>query len=1321
MNFFILILATITLISSFLILIEGVQSYFGLRDPSKTVSCSSLSPFPSNDLSLNSFNHHLAINCDANTTLRYDNFTNFGDDAIYNGFENSNFVEIRLIDLNISKVSEDFINALPSLKILNLSRNNIPYFFSTQVINNLGNNVDLVTRYDDNRNASNDGVKRELKILDLSYNYLKQIDVQKLIGIFPDLEVLDVSHNYLERLNGDLQQYVNENDFDATRLVPIKVLAHHNSFQSLSGSLFTNYTLRRMIISLNLSANQISYIDNKFWRQILVKDLDLSQNRLTNLHSLQKLIGLGRLVLDHNTNLELSGLYEGSSLNISNKTSLTPSLEILSLSNVTNDRSQSRRSPPALSFPKPYFSYLKFLDLSYNFLRASAFSPLTFSNLTHLTHLSLKGLKWIGWNTSTLVGSYKNNYERLLEALRGLPEAYDSSEPRWIDVSDIGFVKEVCDNSEQTDNDGKDDISVFHRYVFGNWLRGPARNGTLLVLPLTPSNPINLEAKKTSSDVPIIPVNSNTTSSLLIFYNKFRQQFRTLGTKMRHLLNVEPGNTVAGQSIFSDCPTSNSRLKKKLYPDDEIIARLLLDDYFENNQLYNYSKRRVNAREMFKKANIEEAQPNQPRVLIKITVGQEVQIECPVHQNSIEAYWREIKYVDSPLIKWSGPIQVKPPVSSPSFFDLKPPRHNWNDVLMRTQNGDKKNHEEPDISEIFLNVFWFKDGTFLTKGRVRMRRIIDIFDLGVRGNENQIDGSNFRINHLRRADIGLYSCYLAGIKNSRTFFKKGADFVIFLGDDFFVQVWRSSIVLAFGASLIFLCASVIIVYTVKLVRACQCIRRRAQDRKFGELIRLLQQQTYREVENLRTYYMNQLKTLRDSCLNTLEYISVGQNISSPSPEDFPTLKTNESKCYTQQQNVMERWREQVKDRCGTYIKGVGSLKETYLTSQVHRLREYTSLQIEKMIESYSNQVDKLNGFTYMQMEKLREQYKIKAKSIAEMIEMMNLDNCRHSFDPPNPTCHDIYPNSNDDSYDTTPPNDSMPCCSTQVTFLLPEPKIMNPKTPADPFFYQSRLVIRAIWDRAMQILEAIDIDRLKLFEYPGSEPGVIEASLSFTLDHNNIRDRDKANHIFMTRNSIFYSEDKITKQLSDKVSESVSDKNGSINSSLDRIASKIVSVEINGDKNFDMKGEFINGISKQILSNNHKSPIELKNNSYRQINQLNGSEPPNTYSNLTSGDEKSTPGIKNSLESEIILNINNAEFNCKNIPFKINNTPRVSTSLYKYNDNLYGSHQNKKLRISPMETNYNYDNQRVNTNSTGHKIKCEYAPLAKLESDSDTD
>lgn len=226
---------------------------------------------------------------------------------------------------------------------------------------------------------------QNLRILDLSFNQIREINNERLFHSLINLKELNLSNNQLERIPSGVF-YLNQ----------IRIFECQNNHLR---TLFHPPTMNRfdvpLLITLNLSKNHLTEFSQEFLNHCkLLENLDLSQNSLTSFPSIQVNKSLKYLNLSQNK-LKQFPIFEivlpalnQLILSFNQISSLEPLQALLHLKDSLSELLISNNAIPCLPLEIEYLQKLKVLDVSNNNLNDL---PHTIGYINSLQIIKLEG------------------------------------------------------------------------------------------------------------------------------------------------------------------------------------------------------------------------------------------------------------------------------------------------------------------------------------------------------------------------------------------------------------------------------------------------------------------------------------------------------------------------------------------------------------------------------------------------------------------------------------------------------------------------------------------------------------------------------------------------------------------------------------------------------------------------------------------------------------------------------------------------------------------------------------------------------------------
>lgn len=89
-----------------------------------------------------------------------------------------------------------------------------------------------------------------------------------------------------------------------------------------------------------------------------------------------------------------------------------------------------------------------------------------------------------------------------------------------------------------------------------------------------------------------------------------------------------------------------------------------------------------------------------------------------------------------------------------------------------------------------------------------------------------------------------------------------------------------------------------------------------------------------------------------------------------------------------------RQKVRIKDGCSHQMERI---RDNYNT-QTGKLKDYTSHQLDQLRDMYNNQLLKIRDYGSSQLDKIRKKYKLKQQHVLKLLETVNIDNCRTMID-----------------------------------------------------------------------------------------------------------------------------------------------------------------------------------------------------------------------------------------------------------------------------------------------------------------------------------
>ncbi|XP_062566619.1 leucine-rich repeat neuronal protein 1-like [Saccostrea cucullata] len=226
------------------------------------------------------------------------------------------------------------------------------------------------------------------------------------------------------------------------------------------------------------------------------------------------------------------------------------------------------------------------------------------------------------------------------------------------------------------------------------------------------------------------------------------------------------------------------------------------------------------------------------------------------------------------------------------------------------------------------------------------------------------DGSLY-IDYVLRIDSGPYKCIVESPQNRST-----SQILLRLDYQVLMEVKIFSLFVGLGCSASFFMLNLIYVFIAAAARKCISQRRREAIMQF--------------LENFDQYKTNKLSSLRDN------YYAQVARIRETYHNRMTKLREN----YNTQ---MTRFREGASHiREGTTHR-VDIIRDKYQIKQ-RKLREYSSQQLHQLRDTYNTQLLKVREYGSLRLGKLHKKYKLKQKHMINLLDTLNIDNCRTIID-----------------------------------------------------------------------------------------------------------------------------------------------------------------------------------------------------------------------------------------------------------------------------------------------------------------------------------
>ncbi|XP_061185346.1 leucine-rich repeat neuronal protein 1-like [Saccostrea echinata] len=226
------------------------------------------------------------------------------------------------------------------------------------------------------------------------------------------------------------------------------------------------------------------------------------------------------------------------------------------------------------------------------------------------------------------------------------------------------------------------------------------------------------------------------------------------------------------------------------------------------------------------------------------------------------------------------------------------------------------------------------------------------------------DGSLY-IDYVLRIDSGPYKCIVESPQNKST-----SQILLRLDYQVLMEVKVFSLFVGLGCSASFFMLNLIYVFIAAAARKCISQRRREAIMQF--------------LENFDQYKTNKLSSLRDNYYGQVARIR----------ETYHNRMTKLRENYNTQ---MTRFREGASHiREGTTHR-VDIIRDKYQIKQ-RKLREYSSQQLHQLRDTYNTQLLKVREYGSLRLSKLHKKYKLKQKHMINLLDTLNIDNCRTIID-----------------------------------------------------------------------------------------------------------------------------------------------------------------------------------------------------------------------------------------------------------------------------------------------------------------------------------
>lgn len=260
----------------------------------------------------------------------------------------------------------------------------------------------------------------------------------------------------------------------------------------------------------------------------------------------------------------------------------------------------------------------------------------------------------------------------------------------------------------------------------------------------------------------------------------------------------------------------------------------------------------------------------------------------------------------------------------------------------------------PHVNKTALEVYhalheWHEQPSYYSESETREDRIVVL-----------ADGSLY-IDYVMRTDAGSYHCIARNPQNQ-------TEVVIHVALDYQivyeVQVW--TLIVGFGCAGSFFLLNLIYSVTMAGIRRCISKQRRKRIRQVMESV---DQYKTARLAKIKDNYNEQVGKIRDQY-----HYQLGR------------LREH----HQNQANRLKGMRDGASHK-------VDKLKENY-NNQLGRLKEYSSSQLLQIREKYNNQIDKIKDYGNVKMERIHRKYKLKQQHVSKVLEMMNIENCRTTFE-----------------------------------------------------------------------------------------------------------------------------------------------------------------------------------------------------------------------------------------------------------------------------------------------------------------------------------